>query len=419
MNANASFCCKAGDSGCFEAVRNVAEYRFQECGGHRPSRYPRPMSDSAAGLYVHVPFCAVRCDYCNFAIVAGQDRRIPQFVEALSHEAALWGGRLPELRYDTLHFGGGTPSRLPGDRLARLIQILGSVFRLESGAEIALEANPEDVSVARVRDWRDAGVTRVTVGVQSRRSEGLRSIGRPGAIEDADNALSRLADGGIASVGVDLIFGRPEQSVTDWSLELSEMLELPFQHLSLYALETDGRTPLTLQIERGERQAPSSDDAAAMYEEALRQLQSAGFDHYEISNFALPGHISRHNLKYWIDAPYLGLGPSAASYVAGERWTQPPQFEDWRLAVAADRFPTVEPFDADRRAGEAMVFGMRALAGISIPELIVRYGNDPVMRRKPVFDRAVQQGLVIFERERVRLTTRGLLLADEVFVDLL
>lgn len=377
------------------------------------------MPDSAAGLYVHVPFCAVRCDYCNFAIVAGQDRRIPQFVEVLSHEAALWGGRLPELRIDTLHFGGGTPSRLPGDQLARLIQILGSVFRLESGAEIALEANPEDVSVARVRDWRDAGVTRVTVGVQSRRSEGLRSIGRPGAIQDADNALSRLADEGIASVGVDLIFGRPGQSVTDWSLELSEMLELPFQHLSLYALETDGRTPLTLQIERGERQAPSSDDAAAMYEEALRQLQSAGFDHYEISNFALPGHISRHNLKYWIDAPYLGLGPSAASYVAGERWTQPPQFEDWRLAVAADRFPTVEPFDADRRAGEAMVFGMRALAGISIPELIVRYGNDPVMRRKPVFDRAVQQGLVIFERERVRLTTRGLLLADEVFVDLL
>lgn len=377
------------------------------------------MPDSAAGLYVHVPFCAVRCDYCNFAIVAGQDRRIPQFVEALSHEAALWGGRLPELRIDTLHFGGGTPSRLPGDQLARLIQILGSVFRLESGAEIALEANPEDVSVARVRDWRDAGVTRVTVGVQSRRSEGLRSIGRPGAIEDADNALSRLADGGITSVGVDLIFGRPGQTVTDWSLELSGMLELPFQHLSLYALETDGRTPLTLQIERGERQAPSSDDAAAMYEEALRQLRSAGFEHYEISNFALPGHISRHNLKYWTDAPYLGLGPSAASYVAGERWTQRPQFEDWRVAVAADRFPTAEPFDADRRAGEAMVFGMRALAGISLQELIVRYGTDAVARRRPVLDRAVQQGLVIFERERVRLTTRGLLLADEVFVDLL
>lgn len=377
------------------------------------------MSDPAAGLYVHVPFCAVRCDYCNFAIVAGQDQRIPLFVRTLAREAALWGARLPKLRIDTLHFGGGTPSRLPGDRLAGLIQTLGSTFSLQGGAEIALEANPEDVSVNRVRDWRKAGVTRVTVGVQSRRREGLLSIGRPGVIQDADEALLRLADGGIASVGVDLIFGRPGQTATDWSTELCELLELPFQHLSLYALETDGRTPLARQIERGDRQAPSPDDAAAMYEAALPVVSAAGLEQYEISNFARLGHVSRHNLKYWTDAPYLGLGPSAASYVHGERWTQARQFDDWRLSVEAGRLPPVEPFDADRRAGEAMVFGMRALAGISLHEIQVRYGADAVARRRPVLERAVQHGLVSIERERARLTARGLLLADEVFVDLL
>ncbi|MFN7966091.1 MAG: coproporphyrinogen-III oxidase family protein [Acidobacteriota bacterium] len=260
------------------------------------------MSESTAGLYVHVPFCAVRCDYCNFAIVAGQDRRIPAYLEALSHEAAVWGARLSTLRFDTLHFGGGTPSRLTGDQIDRLIQTLASCFSLRSGAEIALEANPEDVSPDRVRAWRAAGVTRITVGVQSRRKQGLQSIGRPGTVHAGDQALIHLAEGGIESLGVDLIFGRPEQSVTEWSEELDEVLAMPVQHLSLYALETDGKSPLALRIERGDSAAPSSDDAAAMYEAALSQTNEAGFSHYEISNFARPGHVSRHNLKYWTDS---------------------------------------------------------------------------------------------------------------------
>ncbi len=377
------------------------------------------MSESTAGLYVHVPFCAVRCDYCNFAIVAGQDRRIPAYLEALSHEAAVWGARLSTLRFDTLHFGGGTPSRLTGDQIDRLIQTLGSCFSLQSGAEIALEANPEDVSPDRVRTWRAAGVTRITLGVQSRRNQGLQSIGRPGTVRAGDQALMRLAEGGIDSLGVDLIFGRPEQSVTDWSEELGEILAMPVQHLSLYALETDGKSPLTLRIERGDSAAPSPDDAAAMYEAALSQTDAAGLSHYEISNFARPGHVSRHNLKYWTDSPYLGLGPSAASYVAGERWVLEPHFEDWRRNAMSGQHPDVESFDADRRAGEALVFGLRSLSGISISTLSIRYGDAPLERRRPVLDRAAEQGLLAFDGENARLTRRGLLLADEVFVDLL
>lgn len=370
------------------------------------------------GIYVHVPFCRVRCDYCNFAIVVGGEPQVEDYRQALQRQALGWSQTLEGRRFDTLHLGGGTPSRLAPDQLAPLIERLVTLFALDSEAEIALEANPEDVDLERVACWIAAGVNRLTIGVQALSATGLRSIGRPNEPSDGARALA-VAAGRFRSLGVDLIYGRPAQTVPEWDAELAAVADWPVQHYSVYALESDERTPLSVAIERGQVPRPDPDVAAAMYERAWQRLEELGVLQYEISNGARPGAISRHNLKYWTDRPYLGLGPSAASYVDGARWSQPRAFDRWLAQVAAGIEPIPEPFDADRRCGEALVFGLRRLAGVALGPLAARYGADPLERRRPGWERGIASGLLELDRDRLALTRRGLLLADEVFVDLL
>lgn len=375
--------------------------------------------DEPLGVYVHVPFCGERCAYCDFAIITGQDRRAPEFVDALCAEIdafVAWLGRRPA---DTVHFGGGTPSRLPAEGLVRVLERLRSAFDLAPAAEIALEANPEDVTGVQLARWRAAGITRLTVGVQALQDEGLRAIGRPGRAEEGRVALERAADAGFESLGADLIFGRPGQTEAAWRRELEGIVALPVQHVSLYALEIDGGTPLRREIERGTVPAPDDDRTAAMYEDAVRALGDAGLCRYEVSNFAREGHRSRHNVKYWTDRPYAGFGPSAASYVDGRRWIAPRRFTDYTRRPPAVPPPDAEPYDADRRAGEAMVFGLRLAEGIDLGDLSARHGAPAIERRVPVLERGVESGLLRRDGTRCALTDRGFLVADEVFVDLL
>jgi oxygen-independent coproporphyrinogen-3 oxidase len=380
-----------------------------------------PMRDDRSlGVYLHVPFCGQRCAYCDFAIVTGQDRRVPEFSDALAAEIAAFAVRFGTRPADTVYFGGGTPSRVPPAVVARALGAVREAFRLDPEGEVSLEANPEDVQPETLAAWRAAGVNRLTIGIQSLTGDGLAALGRPGSAADSTRAVGAARAGGIPSLGIDLIFGWPGQSLAGWAGELAQAIELGPDHVSIYALETTSRTPLVRAIERGALARPDPDLMAEMYEAAVAALEAAGLARYEISNFSSAGHESRHNLRYWRDLPYAGFGPSAASYVDGMRWTNPRRFSDYEAAARAG-FPPVEaePFDPDRRAGEALVFGLRTAQGVDLAPLAARYGEPAIAARGAALERAVRSGLARRDGTRVRLTGPGFLIADELFVDLL
>ena len=376
--------------------------------------------DRPLGAYLHVPFCGQRCAYCDFAIVTGQDRRVPTFADALVAEIGAFAARFGTRPADTVYFGGGTPSRVPPPVVARALEALRGAFQLDPGGEVSLEANPEDVGPETVAAWRAAGINRLTIGIQSMKAEGLAALGRPGSEADSARAVRAAREAGIPSLGIDLIFGWPGQSLAGWAGELAEAINLGPDHVSIYALETTSRTPLVRAIERGALARPDPDLMAEMYEVAAIALEGAGLARYEISNFAAPGHESRHNLRYWRDLPYAGFGPSAASYVDGMRWTNPRRYSDYETAARAG-FPPVEaePYEPDRRAGEALVFGLRTVQGVDLAPLAERYGEAAIAARAAALERAVQSSLAVREGSRVRLTGAGFLIADELFVDLL
>lgn len=372
------------------------------------------------GVYVHVPFCGQRCAYCDFAIVAGQDRRVPEFFRALDGEIEAFGARSPGRAAGSVYFGGGTPSRVPAAAITGTLAALRRAFALDRSAEISLEANPEDVTEEKLRGWLGAGLTRLTIGIQSMEDAGLAALGRPGSVAESLLAVARARAAGVASLGIDLIFGYPGQSLAGWREELERAIECGPDHVSIYALETTSRTPLVRRIERGEVLPSDPDLLAAMYEAGVERLEQAGLARYEISNFSRAGHRSRHNLVYWTDRPYVGFGPSAASYLEGARWTNPRRYSDYLAAAAAGTPPAEsEPFDPGRRAGEAIVFGLRKVEGVDLAELAARYGEAAVAARRPGLARAERAGLAVREGTRWRLAARGFLIADELFVDLL
>ncbi len=378
------------------------------------------MSADPHGLYVHVPFCRERCAYCDFAIVTGRAERVPEYVDAVRREMRSFAERNGPVRVDTVYFGGGTPSHVDAAWIARVIQAVRELFSVEDPLDASLEANPEDVTPDRVRSWRRAGIRRVTIGVQALTDEGLASLGRPGSAADAVRAISVARGEGVVDVGADVIFGRPGQSLRSWSDELERLVDLDVDHWSCYALETTSKTPLALAIERGRTQRPDPDRQARMYERTVRVLADAGFARYEISNFARPGHESRHNVKYWRDEPYMGFGLSAASYVGGARWTNPRRLDEYVSFAREGRpFPRVEPYDPVRRAGEAMAFGLRTEDGVDLGRVQERHGEEAVAAHRDALARGIGHGLARQTGARVTLTERGRLLADEICVHLM
>ena len=377
------------------------------------------MGENAAGIYVHVPFCRARCAYCDFAVVVGKDELADEWLDGVLRELER---RAEEVArpVTTVHLGGGTPSRLAPHLVAELLAGIDRQVGIAAGAEIALEANPEDVTRERLTGWCSAGVTRLVVGVQSTAERGIRVLGRRAPAAEGPRALRLARAAGSWSLGADLVIGWAGQEDRELDADLDLVLGEGVDHVSCYMLEVDGDAPLARRIRRGERPAPDPDRAAELYWRAAERLEEAGLEAYEISNFARPGHESRHNLRYWTDAPYLGLGPAAASYLRGERWTNPRDLGAWLASARGDApAPPRERYDPDRRAGEALVFGLRRIAGVDLARVASRHGPDPVERRRPALARAARAGLLDLSGSAARLTRKGRLLADEVFVDLL
>jgi oxygen-independent coproporphyrinogen-3 oxidase len=372
-------------------------------------------AEGPLGLYVHVPFCEAKCTYCHFAIdprrpgAERQDRYLQAVLREMEEADAGTA--------DTLYFGGGTPSLMTPDRLARIVDLARRRFRLPPGAETTVEANPRDLDGEGYRALLAFGATRLSLGVQSLDDGVLREMGRHHDAADSVRALAAARAAGFANVSVDLVLGWPGETRERWERTLAGVLALEPDHLSLYLLEVEGKTLLAHRQARGLLDLPDDDLVADLYLESGDRLSRSGLERYEISNFARPGFASRHNGKYWDEAPFLGFGMSAHSFREGRRWWNRDRFATYCRAVEADGTATAgERILGDReRAQEALFTGLRRDEGIDLEHFRRRHGLDPREEWARELTEAEAAGLVVVAGERLRLTDKGVLVSNEVF----
>lgn len=319
---------------------------------------------SAAFVYVHVPFCARRCSYCDFSIAVRRDVPWRTFADAIGRELAI-RGEAPRA-VETLYLGGGTPSHLGGDGVARLLDQLRVTCAPTPTAEITLEANPEDVTPDHARAWAAAGINRVSLGVQSFDDAVLRWMHRVHDAAAVPRAVDTLREAGITDLSVDLIFAVPADLARDWNRDLAQALALDPTHVSLYGLTIETGTPLGRWTARGAVREAPEEAYEAQFLAAHSTLTAGGFEHYEVSNYGRPGHRARHNSAYWQGVPYLGLGPSAHGFDGVRRRWNLSAYAAWDAAVQAGTDPLGgdEPIDADARLAEAVYLGLRTRDGL-------------------------------------------------------
>lgn len=323
-----------------------------------------PLIAEAAGLYVHVPFCRVRCPYCDFATAPYAAETARLYAGALCGEAELRAPLAAGAAFSTLYLGGGTPSRLEPDALTALLDGVRQRFRFAGDAECTLEANPEDVDERRLPAWRKAGVTRLSIGVQSADDVELRRLGRVHGAEAARTAALRAA-AAFPTWSVDLLYGFPGHDVTSWRRTLEEAVRWQPPHVSAYQFTPEAGTPMGDAVRAGRVRAAVPDEAARYFDEAVNVLGRAGYEHYEISNFARPGHRSRHNLLYWRRRPVLALGPGAVSFWGERRWRNEPDLGRWTSRARAGLDPAVEVEETTALAArETVMLGLRLAEGV-------------------------------------------------------
>jgi oxygen-independent coproporphyrinogen-3 oxidase len=369
-----------------------------------------------AGIYLHFPFCSVRCSYCDFPTVAGRDESIDAYLRALVAEIASFQHGLPRA-VDTVYLGGGTPSRMSGAQVASVLSAVRARFDVAPSAEITLEGNPESLTRERLDSYRDAGVTRVSVGVQSFDDAVLSAAGRAHDGSEAERSVARAREAGFPDVSLDLIAGLPGEDLPAWERTVERAARTGADHVSVYLLESDKDTPLGRAVRSGRARIADDDALARAYEETVAVLERSGLALYEISNFAREGHASRHNLKYWTDAPYGGFGLGAHAYDGRARRANRSDLEGYVADVSAGRDPTAstDPWDAERRLSEALFLGLRVAVGIDLGAVSERYGIDARARYAEAWERATDAGLLAWDGSAVRLTAAGRLRSNELF----
>jgi putative oxygen-independent coproporphyrinogen III oxidase len=371
---------------------------------------------TAAGLYVHIPFCSSRCSYCDFATGLYQSELAERYVAALIEEIKL--SRHSGANVDTIYFGGGTPSLLAPAQLDRILATLSRQFEIDPASEVTLEINPGSVTREKLEAFRSLGINRASFGAQTFDDAELAKLGRSHTAGGALKTFADLRRAGFTNISFDLIAGLPGQTLAGWQRNIKQALDLHPEHLSFYLLEVHSGTPLAEHIRRGLQPVPDDDLAGEMYQWMLDSAADAGYEHYEISNLCRPGFYSRHNVKYWTGAPYYGFGCSAHSYDGQtRRWSNHRDvlqyvetIENGGSAIADEQKLT----ESDVRA-EALFLGMRLMRGVDARRYRESFGVDLRETHATDLDRFKKAGLLEFDGDLIRLTRTGALLSNEVF----
>ena len=375
------------------------------------------------GLYLHVPFCLRKCPYCSFFSVPAGPEKVARYSQALARQievlaAADWGGCQP---FTTIFFGGGTPSLLPATELAGLLRDCLAKFPWAAGEiETSIEVNPATVGEAELRQLRRAGFNRLSVGVQSLADSELLALGRPHNAAEAGAVVAAARRAGFTNLNLDLMFGLPDQTAAGWQRTLQAAIGLEPEHLAIYELTIEENTPFAELRDQGRLALPDEDEVLTMMAITAEETAGAGFGHYEISNYARPGRECRHNLKYWHNGSYLGLGAGAVSCLDGRRSAAVQNVEQYCRAIESGQEPwsEVEELNSEARFRETVIMGLRLTAGISLVDLERRFGMRAEEYYGSILNRLVAQGLLIIKGNNLRLTPTGLALANQVMAEL-
>ncbi len=380
----------------------------------------RPTEKKKLGIYVHIPFCRSKCQYCDFYSIGGsRDKDLMDlYLHALPAHIKEFGARATEYSVDTVYFGGGTPSYFGADRLVRVFNELQRRFDVDTDAEITFEANPDSASTATLQKLHSEGFNRISLGVQNDNDEVLKKLGRPHNYEQAISAVRNARKAGFDNISLDLIYGLPGQSFEDWRMTLDHVLDLEPEHLSCYGLKVEENTPLWEYKDCCN--LPDEDDQADMYLYACDHLEEVGFRQYEISNFARSGYASRHNLKYWLGGEYLGFGPSAASDFAGKRFTTKANITDYIEGVmkGGSILSECEDIPSRERAGEYLMLRLRTTQGVDADEYTRRF----LLPFRPIgqlLERFREMGFVRQDDARYYLTPKGMLISNKILAELM
>ena len=390
---------------------------------------------------MHIPFCVTKCNYCDFNTYAGIEELMPEYVSAMVEEIGMWGEGLGEgARVPTIFFGGGTPSLLPVGDVERILDACRRAFLCDEGMEVTLESNPGDLTVEHLEGLRGVGVNRLSIGVQSFSDAHLLALTRRHSAAEAERAFGMARESGFDNVNLDLMFGLPRQTLEEWKESVDKVANLGPEHLSLYALTLEEGTPLQRDVSKGYTPEPDADLAAEMYLYAMEALGESGYGQYEISNWAKPGRECRHNLVYWRNEEYLGIGSGAHSFLGGCRFAEersprryvgrvrelgteggwgrlPVESGEEMAAALTGRGPVsdIEVISEAVEMGETMMMGLRLMEGVSGEGFRGRFGRT----LESVFgdDLKELEGLGLLEEvgDRWRLTRPGKLLGNEVF----
>ena len=399
------------------------------------SNPPQIVPNSGMGLYVHVPFCKTKCPYCDFNTYQGIENLIEPFLPAITSEITCWGDALAYPPVKSVFFGGGTPSYLPQGDIERILVAIQSSFQVDPAAEISIEANPGDLDEAACAGILNQGVNRLSIGVQSLDNDLLNLLGRRHQASEAVSAFQSARQAGFDNVNLDLMYGLPNQSMEQWQKTLSSLIELTPEHISLYALTIEEGTPMHRWAAEGKIPEPDSDLAADMYQHAREVLAEAGYHHYEISNWSLPDRACEHNLVYWENGPYLGVGPGAHSRLGDYRfWTVlSPRDYNTKAATWADSgvqpladlvetalkgIPTLggwEHLSLETTCSETMFLGLRLLDGLNLSEASAIAGTDLAKKFQTPIQECLNLGLLEQDGDCLKLTMQTYLVANQVF----
>lgn len=373
------------------------------------------MITSPLGLYLHIPFCRQRCDFCAFYLEIHRADRAETFVQSLIREIGLSAQQQVAAGrpIQSVYLGGGTPTVLTATQLTAILSEVRTHFTLASDCEITVEAHPSTISAQSLTQLFQTGVTRMSFGAESMDDGDLTRIGRPGAVNETVTAVAQARTAGFTNINIDLMYGLPGQGLDDWQRSLSRCIELQPAHISCYALTVEQETRLASNIQRHRSHAPDEGLQIQMDEAAQRLLTDAGYERYEVSNYAKPGYACRHNLLYWTNGEYLGFGPSAQSYLDGTRFGKIADLMAYDRSLADKNLPIEDRtrLSKEEQLRDAVIFGLRLMQGIPSQHLrqhALNYGHETVTAQ------LLAQQLIEEDGEQTRLSAKGLLQADTI-----
>ena len=377
----------------------------------------------SSGLYIHFPFCSKICPYCDFYVLRESEQKRAVFLLYFEKEMKLLSEKQPELfsqQLETIYFGGGTPSLLETEQLTGLLKLIKSYFDVSPEAEISLEANPNDLLGDKPKIFRQLGINRLSIGVQSFDHSELKILGREHSAEQAKTAVRNVRESGFENFNIDLIFGVPGQTVDTWRQTLGSAVKWQPPHISTYSLTIEERTSFYKLQQAGKLYLPSDEICQEMYLTGIEYLEQNGYEQYEISNFAQLGFQSRHNRNYWQRKSYLGLGPSAHSFFSNRRWANARSLPIYQRKLDADELPLEfeETIDQKKAFEEALLLGLRQKAGISLENFKMEFSYGLEEEKRELLNKLITQNFAQKDNGWLRLTPLGFYVSDRIISEL-